>query len=97
MPKIKPTTPATAASVEPSNPPQALVMKEADASIVLGVPVSRLRYWRMRGGGPAVVRMGASVRYRLSDLDIFVDANLHPDGTLHVADLMRDADPEDAQ
>jgi hypothetical protein len=78
--------------VETSAPPAPMVLREADAATILSVPVSRLRYWRMRGEGPAVVRFGASVRYRIEDLDLFVNANLHPDGTLHVADLMRDAD-----
>jgi len=80
------------ATTVPGNPFPTLLCRELDASRVLSVPVSRLRYWRVRGGGPRWVQLGKSVRYRLADLDAFVKANLHEDGTLHVADLMKDAE-----
>ena len=38
----------------------------------LGVSTSTVRRWRLIGGGPRWVRIGASIRYPLSDLEGYV-------------------------
>jgi hypothetical protein len=49
-------------------------LPEKPAATVLGVSVALLRKWRRTGGGPLYVRLGKLVRYRLSDLQRFVDS-----------------------
>jgi hypothetical protein len=50
-----------------------MLLREPLAARVLGVPVSRLRFWRRNGGGPEWVRLGErSVRYRTQDLETFM-------------------------
>lgn len=48
---------------------------EAEAALVLGCTPSAMRKWRLLRTGPAYVRVGRLVRYRLVDLDAFIDAN----------------------
>lgn len=48
---------------------------EAAAAEYLGKPVKTLQQWRWRGEGPPYSKLGASVRYRRSDLDRYVDEN----------------------
>ena len=38
----------------------------------LGVSVSTVRRWRLLGGGPRWVRLGASIRYPVSDLNAYL-------------------------
>lgn len=40
----------------------------------LGVTPETLRNWRWRGDGPPFVKLGRAVRYRLSDLSAWLDA-----------------------
>ena len=44
-----------------------------EAATYLRVPVSTLRYWRLRNEGPASFRIGRRVAYRLADLDAWLD------------------------
>lgn len=39
----------------------------------LGLAVSTLNKWRCHGGGPIFVKMGRAVRYRLDDLEVFME------------------------
>lgn len=41
------------------------------AAQYLGLQPTTLSTWRTRGGGPRFLKLGSSVRYRLSDLDAF--------------------------
>ena len=41
----------------------------------LGVAEITLKTWRCRGEGPRFVRVGRCVRYRLVDVDRWLDAN----------------------
>jgi hypothetical protein len=43
------------------------------AALYLGVSVRTMEGWRLRGGGPLYSKLGSCVRYRLGDLDAFVD------------------------
>jgi hypothetical protein len=35
-----------------------------------------LEAWRTRGGGPAFIKLGRAVRYRLSDLKAFIESGV---------------------
>ncbi len=56
--------------------PESRLLTEVEAADFLNRPVRTLQGLRVRGGGPAFVKMGRSVRYRLSDLDAYVAAGL---------------------
>jgi excisionase family DNA binding protein len=45
----------------------------AEAAKYLGVSVSTLARWGWKGDGPAYYVIGAKARYRLSDLDKFIE------------------------
>ena len=49
------------------------IMKEHDASKVLGVSVSTLRRWRILGSGPVFRKLNGAVRYATPDLQKFID------------------------
>ncbi len=50
------------------------LLREPEAAKVLGVSSRTLSNWRCRGGGPDYVKMGSkAVRYRLDDLNEFID------------------------
>ena len=46
------------------------------ASSYLGVCISTLEKYRIYGGGPRFVRVGRAVRYRLADLNSWIDARV---------------------
>ncbi len=48
---------------------------ERDASRFIGFSTSYLRQARMRNEGPAFIRVGRAVRYRVEDLTQFLDAH----------------------
>lgn len=50
-------------------------VSEPQASRYIRMSVPWLRQQRMRGRGPAYVRIGRSIRYRLSDLDAYLAAH----------------------
>jgi len=47
-----------------------------EAADYLGLAVSTLNKWRVYGGGPRFLKLGRSIRYRLSDLETFLDDQL---------------------
>lgn len=58
------------------NDPDQLV-KENEAAALLGYSVRALQNWRIRGGGPAFVKVSSrSVRYRRGDLIAWVRARI---------------------
>jgi len=65
-----------------SNEPDELV-DERCAAKILCKPPATLRDWRYRGTGPTYVKVGPkTVRYRRSDLELFLLANtIRPGGT----------------
>ena len=42
----------------------------------LGVPLSTIYEWRYRGTGPRGVRLGKHVRYRMSDVERWLETKL---------------------
>jgi hypothetical protein len=55
-----------------------VTLSEGDASIYLGMSRSFLRKARMRGQhgpGPVYVKLGYAVRYRIADLDAWLEAS----------------------
>jgi len=51
------------------------LLRERQAAELLGVTPRCLQAWRFYGHGCPYVKLGSSVRYKLSDLRAFVDAN----------------------
>lgn len=52
------------------------LIREDLAADVLGVTPRFLQARRVRGGGPPYVKIGSAVRYRLSDLLAWIEANV---------------------
>lgn len=52
---------------------RATTVTTEEAARRLGVKASTLANWRWRGGGPAYVKVGGRVRYRLRDLACYLD------------------------
>ena len=50
------------------------LLNEQQAADYTGLSVHTLRTKRCRGGGPPFVKMGRSVRYKLSDLNAWIEA-----------------------
>lgn len=53
---------------------RATTVSPTDAAERLGVKASTLANWRCSGGGPAYIKVGGRVRYRLVDLADWLDA-----------------------
>lgn len=53
-----------------------IAVDENEAAARICVPVSSLQKMRMRGDGPPYAKIGQRVRYRVSDLQAFVDRHL---------------------
>ena len=52
----------------------ASVMAVDMAAEYLGLSVSTLNKWRCYGEGPKFIKMGRAIRYRLSDLDKYIES-----------------------
>jgi len=52
--------------------PAQTVMTVSQAANYLGLAVSTLNKWRCHGGGPIFIKMGRAVRYRVEDLEAFI-------------------------
>ena len=52
------------------------LLNPTEVSHYLGVPIGTLANWRYQGRGPASLRVGRHVRYRLEDLATWVEAQL---------------------
>jgi excisionase family DNA binding protein len=50
-----------------------LLLKPDDLAEYLGVPVKTLYEWRSRGGGPPGIRIGRHLRYRMSDVQTWLN------------------------
>lgn len=62
-----------------SNDPEYLdqLIREQEAANFVGYSIRALQNWRVRGGGPAFVKVSArSVRYRRRDLNAWADSLL---------------------
>jgi len=58
----------------PHPPSQSL--KEGDAALYINTTVAYLRRRRLMGGGPPFVRLGRMIRYRIQDLDEWLEAHV---------------------
>jgi predicted DNA-binding transcriptional regulator AlpA len=64
----------SSALASPSGPDP--LLPPPDVAELLSVSERRLEYWRYQGRGPAFMRLGRrTVRYRLSDVEAFLEAN----------------------
>jgi predicted DNA-binding transcriptional regulator AlpA len=50
-------------------------LDERDAARCSGYTPAAFRAWRSQGRGPAYIRIGRSVRYRVEDLDAWLTAH----------------------
>ncbi len=48
------------------------LITEEEAARALGLSIRTLQAWRVRGGGPSFVKLGASVRYRRDVVIAFI-------------------------
>ena len=64
----------TPSAVSPPSPATAL-LTEHDAAALLNVSHRTLQAWRLRGNGPAYVKLGNAVRYDRATLDRFIAEN----------------------
>ena len=53
------------------------LINEVHAGAILNVSPRTLQDWRVRGCGPKFRKLGRSVRYRLEDVQAFVNENVH--------------------
>lgn len=60
------------------------LLAEREAAEFLGVSFRTLQAWRVRGGGPRFCKIGRTVRYRPSDLTIWVEGQAR-ESTSHAA------------
>ncbi len=58
------------------NERRAEALTDRDAAKLLGLSVATLRAWRLHRRGPRFVRFGRAVRYLVSDLNCFIEANV---------------------
>ncbi len=55
------------------------LLTESQAAELLGLKTKTLSCWRWRKTGPAYIKLSGAVRYRLSDLEDYIDgATVHP-------------------
>lgn len=55
--------------------PEHASIAEPGAAVYINYKISTLRAWRRQGRGPAYIRYGRSIRYRIADLDAWVAAH----------------------
>ena len=54
-----------------------VLLREGEAASFLDLSKRTLQAWRVQGRGPKFIKVGRSVRYRLEDLQTFVNENVH--------------------
>ena len=54
------------------------LMTERDVANLLSLSLATLRRWRLKGTGPAWLKIGATVRYRTSDVSDFLNGCVCP-------------------
>ena len=52
------------------------LLTDREVATRLAVSISAVRKWRFEGRGPTFVRIGRAVRYRLADVEAYVDRQL---------------------
>lgn len=51
------------------------LVDEASLAARLGISRSTLQSWRYSGRGPRWIKLGRLIRYRVTDIDAYLDAN----------------------
>ena len=51
------------------------LINEFGVAKALGVSVSTVRHWRLQKSGPRYIKLGATVRYKPSDLHDWIDSH----------------------
>ena len=64
------------ASAVPADPFPERLLTVAEAAAFLDKRPQTLAIWRMKRRGPAFVRLGRAVHYRLADLRAFIERNV---------------------
>jgi predicted DNA-binding transcriptional regulator AlpA len=54
-----------------------VLLREGETASLLDLSTRTLQDWRVRGCGPKFRKLGRSVRYRLEDVQAFVNENVH--------------------
>ncbi len=49
------------------------LLRPDELASLLGIPLATIYRWRSRGDGPVGIRVGRHVRYRLDDVDRWLD------------------------
>jgi predicted DNA-binding transcriptional regulator AlpA len=57
----------------PSSSPLKNNLKTSEAAAFLNIRPATLEQWRWSGRGPRYIKIGRSVRYRLTDLNAYLD------------------------
>lgn len=52
------------------------LLSEEQLAQIIGKPARTLRQWRYLGLGPRYLKIGATVRYRPSDVDAWLEGNI---------------------
>lgn len=55
------------------DPPVDPLLTPDETSALLGIPVKTLAHWRTQRTGPLALRLGSHVRYRVSDLQAWLE------------------------
>jgi hypothetical protein len=51
------------------------LLNDTQTAKILGLAKGTLAVWRVKGKGPAYVKIGANVRYRYASIIAYIDAN----------------------
>jgi hypothetical protein len=70
------TTPRDTTNHPPQKQIRPLVMNVRDAAAYLNVSPSTLNKWRVQGIGPAFIRVNKLRKYRLADLEAYVQKQM---------------------
>jgi len=64
----------------------------AETAAILGIKLNTLEIWRIRGNGPAYIKLGndgrAPVRYRRADIIAWIDQRVRASTSAHAAALV---------
>jgi len=58
------------------NQNQQNMLNEKQVAIIIGLTVHSLRAWRLNGRGPRYCKIGRAVRYRIEDVQRFIESRL---------------------
>jgi len=58
-----------------------MMFRTKEAANYVGLKKCTLEAWRVRGEGPAFLKLGKAVRYRKEDLDAFINSSVRTSTT----------------